>query len=125
MVTVPVYCRYCQSASLYKHGYARSGEPRYRCRDCQRSFQLYYHNVGNRDGIPEKMVEMALNGSGVRDTSRILGVSITTVIAHLKKLKPATVNRLPIQALVERHEVELVCEMDEQWSFVGHKKQQR
>jgi len=28
---------------------------------------------------------MALNGSGVRDTSRVLGVSTTTVIAHLKK----------------------------------------
>ena len=30
---------------------------------------------------------MALNGSGVRDTSRVLGVSTTTVIAHLKKTK--------------------------------------
>ncbi|WP_425425146.1 IS1-like element transposase [Thiolinea disciformis] len=30
---------------------------------------------------------MAINGSGVRDTSRVLGVSITTVIAHLKKIK--------------------------------------
>ena len=87
MVTVQVQCRYCQSMSIYKHGYARSGEPRYRCRDCQRSFQLYYHNVANRDGIPETIVEMAINGSGVRDTSRVLGVSITTVIAHLKKIK--------------------------------------
>ena len=26
---------------------------------------------------------------------------------------------------MEHYEVELVCEMDEQWSFVGHKKQQR
>lgn len=30
---------------------------------------------------------MAMNGSGVRDTSRVLGLSITTVIAHLKKIK--------------------------------------
>lgn len=87
MATVQVQCRYCQSVSIYKHGYARSSKSRYRCRDCQRSFQLYYHNVGNRDGIPEKIVEMAINGSGVRDTSRVLGVSITTVIAHLKKIK--------------------------------------
>ena len=26
---------------------------------------------------------------------------------------------------MEHHEVELVCEIDEQWSYVGHKKQQR
>jgi len=31
------------------------------------------------------MVEMALNGSGIRDTARVLGVSPTTVITTLKK----------------------------------------
>lgn len=36
---------------------------------------------------PEKIIDMAMNESGVRDTSRVLGVSITTVIAHLKKIK--------------------------------------
>lgn len=68
---------------------------------------------------------MALNGSGVRNTSRVLGVSTTTVMAHLKKLTPVAVNPLTIQALVDRYEVQLVCELDEQWSYVGHKKQQR
>ena len=69
---------------------------------------------------------MALHGVvGVRDTSRVLGVSITTVIAHLKKLRPVAVNPLPIQAIVDRYEVQLVCELDEQWSYVGTKKQQR
>ncbi|WP_425559235.1 IS1-like element transposase [Kistimonas scapharcae] len=27
---------------------------------------------------------MAMNGSGVRDTGRVLGISPTTVISHLK-----------------------------------------
>jgi transposase-like protein len=31
------------------------------------------------------MVEMALNGSGIRDTARVLGVSPTTVMTTLKK----------------------------------------
>lgn len=38
-----------------------------------------------------------MNGSGIRDPSRVLGVSVTTVIAHLKKLKPVNVNPQPIQ----------------------------
>ena len=38
MATIAVKCRYCQSELVYKHGRARSGEPRYRCRDCLRSF---------------------------------------------------------------------------------------
>ncbi len=28
---------------------------------------------------------MAMNGSGVRDTGRVLGISMTTVIAHVKR----------------------------------------
>lgn len=38
MATIAVKCRYCESELVYKHGHARSGEPRYRCRSCQRSF---------------------------------------------------------------------------------------
>ena len=72
---------------MYQQGHARSGEPRYRCRSCQRSFQVTYRYEGNKAGIPEKIIQMAMNGSGVRDTSRVLGVSITTVIADLKKIK--------------------------------------
>ncbi len=125
MATVPVHCRYCASELVYNHGHARSGEARYRCRDCLRCFQLDYRYEGNKQGVSERIVAMALNGSGVLDTSRVLGVSTTTVIAHLKKLRPAAVNPLPIQALVDQYEVQLVCELDEQWPSVGNKKQQR
>lgn len=48
---------------------------------------MAYRYEGNKEGTPEKIIQMAMNGSGVRDTSRVLGVSITTVIAHLKKTK--------------------------------------
>ena len=85
MATVSVHCRYCASELIYKHGHARSGEARYRCRACLRCFQLDYRYEGHKQGVPEQIVAMALNGSGVRDTSRVLGVSTTTVVAHLKK----------------------------------------
>ncbi|MBD3886913.1 hypothetical protein IFO70_35370 [Phormidium tenue FACHB-886] len=35
--------------------------------------------------VKEQMVEMTLNGSGVRDIARVLQVSTRTVIAELKK----------------------------------------
>jgi transposase-like protein len=38
----------------------------------------------NKPGVTDKISDMAMNGSGVRDTGRVLGISITTVIAHLK-----------------------------------------
>ena len=40
----------------------------------------------NRPAITDKITEMALNGSDVRDIGRVLGISITTVIVHLKNL---------------------------------------
>lgn len=84
MVSVVVQCRECGSERLYKHGRSRSGEPRYRCRDCHCCFQLNYRNEANKVGVPEKIVEMAMNGSGIRDTARVLKISTNTVLSHLK-----------------------------------------
>lgn len=84
MVSVVVSCRQCGSEQMYKQGRSRSGEPRYRCRECHCCFQLNYRNEANKVGVPEKIVAMAMKGSGVRDTARVLGVSKTTVLAHLK-----------------------------------------
>ena len=84
MVSVLVKCSACQSELIYRHGKARSGLQRYRCRDCHHCFQLDYLYEANKPCVTDKIAEMALNGSGVRDTGRVLGISITTVIAHLK-----------------------------------------
>ena len=57
---------------------------RYRCRDCKHCFQKDDLYEANKEGIAEKIIERAMNGSGVRDTRRVLGISITTIIAPLK-----------------------------------------
>ena len=48
-------------------------------------FQLDYINNASKPGVKEQIVEMAINGSGVRDTVRVLKVGINTVIRILKK----------------------------------------
>ena len=48
-------------------------------------FRLKYSYKAYEVDIKEKIVEMALNGSGVRDTARVLGISKSTVISTLKK----------------------------------------
>jgi len=35
--------------------------------------------------IKNQMIDMAINGSGIRDTARVLEISPTTVINELKK----------------------------------------
>lgn len=46
---------------------------------------LTYRYKAYQPGMKERVVEMAINSSGVRDTARVLGISKTTVISTLKK----------------------------------------
>jgi hypothetical protein len=46
---------------------------------------LNYQYRACQAGIKEKMVEMAINGSGIRDTARVLKINKNIVIYTLKK----------------------------------------
>jgi len=88
VAVVAVQCPECGSPEVVKYGQQPNGTQRYRCKNphCQRRiFLRQYHNTGWELEVKQQMVEMALNGSGIRDTARVLGVSPTTVIATLKK----------------------------------------
>jgi insertion element IS1 protein InsB len=88
MVYVPVQCPYCHSTEVIKAGRQANGTQRYRCHNGQcerRIFLLHYQDRGRMPEIRRQVVDMALNGSGIRDTARALGISPTTVIAVLKK----------------------------------------
>jgi len=73
---------------VVKYGRQANGAQRFRCNtlDCERRiFLLQYQNKGRLPEIKRQMVDMALNGSGIRDTARVLRVSPTTVLTTLKK----------------------------------------
>lgn len=87
MAETKVKCIHCISDNVSKMGFTKQGKQRYLCQspECARSFILEYSNYGCVPGIKEKIVDMAVNGSGIRDTSRVLEVSQGTVIKALKK----------------------------------------
>ncbi|WP_194947003.1 IS1-like element IS1N family transposase [Shigella dysenteriae] len=120
MASVNIHCPRCQSAQVYRHGQNPKGHDRFRCRDCHRVFQLIYTYEARKPGIKELITEMAFNGAGVRDTARTLKIGINTVIRTLKKLTPKRITFSP----VAHADVALICELDEQWSFVGSKARQ-
>ena len=76
------------------------------------------------------IIDMSLNASGVRDTARSLHICPNTVLRELKKKETAlesvntsllrTLNPAEVAWDVERAG-ETEAEMDEMWSFVGHK----
>jgi insertion element IS1 protein InsB len=86
-VLIPVLCPRCQSDQVIKGGAAKAGKPRYRCQntDCSHySFVLNPAYQAHRPEVKEHIIDMALNGSGIRDTARVLKISPTTVISELK-----------------------------------------
>jgi len=45
---------------------------------------MHYRYKAHEPGVADKVIDMAMNGSGVRDTGGVLGINPTTVITHLK-----------------------------------------
>ena len=48
---------------------------------------LNYCYKAYEKGINKKVIDMSINGSGIRDTARVLNISKNTVVARLKKKK--------------------------------------
>lgn len=91
MALIEVVCPLCETKSVVKFGVNRQGKQRYQCKNekCSKdTFILDYKNKGFLPEIKDQIIEMALNGSGIRDTSRVLNISINTVLSELKKKKP-------------------------------------
>jgi len=88
MVLELVLCSTGGSDDVVKHGQSAEGKQRYKCRhsDCSRStFIREYTYCGHLPDLKQQIADMAINGSGTRDTARVLKISRTTVTETLKK----------------------------------------
>jgi transposase-like protein len=88
MITQVLHCPHCHGTDIVRHGKTPQGKQRYRCREtsCQgRTLLLDYSYPGQSPHIKEQMVDIAINASGIRDTARVLHVSLPTVINERKK----------------------------------------
>jgi transposase-like protein len=87
--TQVLHCPYCHGTDMVRHGMTSEGKQRYRCRKCRlgrgRTFLLEYTYAGQSSEVKQRIVDMALNASGIRDTARVLHVSPTTVLKEPKK----------------------------------------
>ena len=79
---------YCHGDQVVKRGKSDTGKQRYRCQNeaCDHhSFLLDPADKGRLPTVKQQVIEMSLNGSGIRDTTRVLQISTATVIQELKK----------------------------------------
>ena len=90
MAVIAVRCPSCDRDKIVKRGKTANGKQRYLCQDeacAQRTFILAYTNRGYLPSVKRQIIKLALNGSGIRDTARVLGISTGTVLNELKKRK--------------------------------------
>ncbi len=57
------------------------------------TFILKYKYRAYEPGIKEQIIEMAINGSGTRDTARVLKIDKDTVTSVLKKRKESSTSK--------------------------------
>ena len=94
MAEIAVLCPQCDSDKVTKRGRTDKGKQRCSCNNesCStKTFILDYSHQGHLPEVKKKIIDMAVNGRGVRGTARVLGVSQTTVINEIKN---RTVSRL-------------------------------
>ena len=86
MVTMKARCIHCKSKDVVKFGHQSNGTPRCKCKKCGKTFQSEYMSQGAKPETKLLIIKMSLNGSGIRDISRVLSVDKNTVMSVLKKL---------------------------------------
>lgn len=78
-------CPHCGSNDLVKNGKSSNGTQKWKCNGCKKNFRDIYRYNAWKVGVKDLIIEMTLNGSGVRDTGRVLKISKDTVCSTLKK----------------------------------------
>lgn len=86
MVLEAVACKHCGlTQQVKRYGTTRAGTQRYRCFDCGRTFVKTYTHKARDPLVKAQITQLGLNGSGVRDTARVLAINRNTVSSHFKK----------------------------------------
>ena len=75
---------------MVKNGRRKTGVQCLKCKNCGKCFQEEYKNNGSKPETKNLVIKMSVNGSGIRDISRVLGISQNTVMKVLKKRKKSS-----------------------------------
>jgi transposase-like protein/IS1 family transposase len=114
-ITIGLSCPQCHGRSIKRNGKKYNSKQNYRCKDCGRQFitEADKSYCGCLQGIGELVKRMFVRGSGIRDISFILCISIK------KALKILTTS---IYHLTPKRKHYGALEIDEFWTYVGNKK---
>jgi len=113
-INIELYCPRCHDSNLVRNGKKYNGPQNYRCKNCGKQFisdnQRTYK--GTLSSINAMILIMLVRGSGIRDISTILEISVKKVLKVLVK------GIYKIQPQKKHYDC---LEVDEFWTYVGSK----
>jgi len=99
-------CKICNKICV-KNGKTKSGNQRYYCVLCKKSFQNNYVYQACKPKINSKLIALLKEGCGIRSISRLLRISSTTTIKRILSISKQITS--PPIALGKEYEVDELC----------------
>jgi hypothetical protein len=120
-------CPNCKSDLIKKNGHTRHGKQNYRCLDCSRQFTEDAEFNLVTDQTKELVRRTLLEKVSLNGICRIFNISMPWLLDFIDTIVKTLPEDLNAEVTVsEEDEIELVkLEVDELWSFVGNKKNDR
>lgn len=116
-------CPTCQGSLIKKNGHIHNGKQDHRCLSCGRQFVLNPTQKRISEERRKLIKKIFLERVSLEGICRIFDVSMPWVLHFLGKVIEELPEDLNAEVLTEDDELEvIVLEVDEQWSFVGSKK---
>jgi insertion element IS1 protein InsB len=103
----------CAHFETVRNGKTAYGQQRYKCKTCNKTMVKYYMNKAYESDTNTKITNLLKEGVGIRSTSRLLGISKTTVINRILRIAEGV--KRPVT------EVQQIYELDELRTYVGNK----
>jgi len=109
-----ISCKYCKGVCS-RAGFQRNGAQKFHCRECKRYQQASYRSNAWLTDLNMRIAGLLVEGIGLRSMSRVLGITLKTVIHRIKLISKSI--RKPLSFTMGN-----VYEMDELWTYIGNKQ---
>ena len=118
-----LFCKHCGSDKLVKNGFV-SGKQRYKCKDCSGAF--IEGDARLKYGLEKrlKVINMCLEGIGIRSIERLEGVSNPLIIYWIRHLSELLRKEIKRRAMPDKPKDITIVEVDELFTYYKKKAKQ-
>ncbi|WP_227738806.1 IS1 family transposase [Waddlia chondrophila] len=119
-------CPKCESTAVKKNGHIHNGKQNHRCLVCGRQFVLDPQQKIITDQTKSEVRQALLERVSLEGICRIFSVSMPWLLSFIQQIIYELPDDLNATVVKDYKDFEVaIIELDEQWSYVGNKKNQQ